>query len=141
MNKKLLSNHWFWFIIVFSFYTIYDIYDHIARPGSVFEEHWMEWTLFSILSQLSLFLILFGSVWVIQKIVKRPFFLIDFVGITLAVVWHVYIAGPLINQLTFPYTTLTFFFHPILPGILIGVYVVIRTMLFLVHKGLKKSSE
>ena len=141
MNKKLLSNHWFWLISVFSIYTIYDIYDHIARPGSVFEEYPLQWSLFSILSQLSIFLILFGSIWIMEKIVKRPFFLIDFAGIILAVAWHVYIAGPIINQLLFPFAPLTFFFHPILPGILIGVYMVIRGILFLRKKLRKNSSE
>lgn len=140
MNKKLISNHWFWFITVFSIYTIYDIYDHISRPGSVFEDHPLQWSLFSILSQLSAFLMLFGSIWMIEKITKKPFFLIDFVGMTLAVVWHVYIAGPMINQFIFPYAPLTFFFHPLLPGILISVSIVIRGILFLGKKLHKNPS-
>ena len=141
MNKKILLNHWVWFVFILTVYTLYDIYDHVARVGSVFEEHPWEWALFSLTSQFVVFLVIFVIKFLLDKLSGRPNIITDSIAIGAGITAHVYVFGSMINQVTFPYAELTFFFSFVLPGIFIGFYLIIRGILFLPQKRLRQPSS
>lgn len=141
MIKKRLSSHWFWFVTIISLYSAYDIYEHISRPESIFEEHFLAWTVFTIVSQIVFFCVLFGSLWLIKRLVGKDYVITDILGIVIPVATHVYFVGPIVNNLVFPYEELIFFFKPILPGLFIALYLLIRAVIYLLKKSSKTNEK
>ena len=141
MQKKILFNSWFWLFSILTIYTFYDIFEHISRPESVFAKYPMEWATFSLSSQIVLMGILLGSSFLFKKLFQKYDLIFDLAGILIGVLVHIFISGPFLHHWIFPYATLNFVFHPVIPSIVMALYLLIKFLLYLAEKSLEQSPK
>ena len=100
MNKLLSPSganfHWVVLSALLVIYTGYDIYEHISR-GDIFAEYPLRWAIFSLASVTSILTIAIVSSVLLKKATSE--IVASTLGITLAVLCHLTLSGPLWDQL------------------------------------------
>lgn len=115
-------------------FTLYDIYDHISRPGSSFEENSMRWIFFSLSSVVTIIGVMFLTAQLLQKMAKRFDVVTETLGLLFATVFHIYFSGPLYNRLFWSDEDLIFQFNLVPVLIICGIYLFLRLV---VYNGLR----
>lgn len=138
MNINLQS-HWLWFFIVLTLYSVYDYIEHISRSGQVFETHPIRWLLFSLFSLVAIILIIYGTHLLTFKLLQRTSLILESFAVAVGVIAHVYITGPLNNFLFWPESKLHFFSSWPIVALLIGVFLAVRLILYLINYFFIKS--
>lgn len=115
-------------------YSVYDYFEHITRPGSVFEEHPFYWLAFTLGVLFSLVLVCYPTKYGLEKLLKRKSLLIELGAVGVWFVSYVTFLGPLVDKLLWPFNELYFSFQSLPFAILMTVYLVARIIINLVMK-------
>lgn len=132
MIKKLLKYPVTYLMALVVVYSIYDYFEHIGRRGSTFEEHPWHWLALNIAAISSLILVVLLIKMAIQKIINQKNLIIEVIAIGIWLSLYIYIIGPLINTLFWPFDHLYFSFN-FGPFIIVLVgYFILRLLINLV---------
>ena len=125
---KILNKYWFWFSLVVILYSSYDYFEHISREGSTFEKNPFAWFLFSGGATFLLLAFVLLSKRLIEKITQKENLLFEVVAIGGWIILHVYLFGPLLIKLFWPFSEITFYFNISGFIILLGIYYIFRVI-------------
>ncbi len=132
--KQLFKKYWFWFVSVVMLYSIYDYFEHILRPESVFEELWLDWLLFNIGAIGSLLLIVLGVKNLLEAVLKKQSLLFELTAIAIWIVLYLNLFGPMLNTYIWPPQDLFFRFQFSSFFVILTIYFVLRIIINLVRK-------
>ena len=130
MNKNSLN----YIAILVILYSIYDYFEHILRPGSIFEENPFYWLFFNIAAIGSLLGVAYGIKYFLEKVSKKKNLLFEVLGIASWLVLYLNLLGPIINKLFWPFNELLFSFSFGPFFIILTIFFIIRMMINLVLK-------
>lgn len=136
--RKYFKSYWFWFFVTLAVLGLLDYTDHITRDYSTFRDIYLKWFLFTVCSTGTICLSIYYLNLGLAKNFKTENLITQSVAITLAMLVHMYISGPIFNTLIFGYSFLDFKFN--LPVLLIGlcIFYIIR---ILTYAGIKISTN
>jgi hypothetical protein len=132
--KQLLKKYWFWFVSIVLLYSIFDYFEHILRPESVFEELWLDWLLFNIGAIGSLLLIVLGAKNLLEAVLKKQSLLFELTAIAIWIVLYLNLIGPMLNTYIWPPQDLFFQFQFSSFFVILTIYFVLRIIINLVRK-------
>ncbi|MEM6736586.1 MAG: hypothetical protein AAGC64_00715 [Bacteroidota bacterium] len=135
--KRYLYSHWFWFFVLFCFYNFYDFVEHINRAGSLFEQHPIDWFLFSFVSATTIGFIIYFTTNTL-RILKIPALISDLLAFSLAFCLYLNIIGPLWNNFFWPYDDLKLQMKVLTIGILLCIYIFYRILFIIIISLIKK---
>ncbi len=136
--KIRLQLHWLWFFVVLAAFTTYGYIEHINRFEAVFGIYPLKWLLFYLLSLIGVSVGVYGSHLLIKKILQRNSVILEIAAVIVGAAIYVYIAAPLFNFIFSPVSQLPF--PSILPFVvlLVGLFLVVRLVLYLILQFLLK---
>lgn len=132
--KQLFKKYWFWFVSVVLLYSIYDYFEHILRPESVFEKLWLDWLLFNIGAIGSLLLTVLGVKYLLEAVLKKQSLLFELTAIAIWIVLYLNLIGPVLNTYIWPPQDLFFQFQYSSFFVILTIYFVLRIIINLVRK-------
>lgn len=132
--KQLFKKYWFWFISVVLLYSIYDYFEHILRPESVFEELWLDWLFFNIGAIGSLLFVVLGVKYLLELVLKKQSLLFEITAIAIWLVLYLNLIGPMLNTYIWPPQDLFFQFQFSSFFVILTIYFVLRIIINLVRK-------
>lgn len=137
--RQAVKSYWFWFYVAIGLISVLDFVDHITRSYSNFRDIWPKWLLFTTCVTIAVCFWIYILNLLIVKLTKRENLLQQTVVITIALLLHQYVTGPVFDLLIFGSSTLMFSFN--LTALTIGllVFYVIRLVVFLLTR--KKSEN
>ena len=115
-------------------YSVYDYFEHIGRPGSIFEEHPYHWLFFTTGAVFTLFVVVYSCKYLIEKMFKKKSLLFEVLAVGIWATTYLTLLGPLVNSLFWPFDDLFFSFKLIPLTIILGGYSIIRVFINLIMK-------
>ncbi|NQX78316.1 hypothetical protein [Gilvibacter sp.] len=137
MLKKLLQSPINYLLFILVGYSVYDYFEHILRPNSIFEAHPWHWLTFNIAAVGSLVIMVLLIKKGFEVILKTKNLLFEVAAIGIWMVIYILALGPVIDATFWPFSDLSFKFSfgPVI--IILGAYFVVRVVINLVmRKGL-----
>ena len=127
--RKYPINYLFLIIIL---YSVYDYFEHILRPGSIFEEHPWYWLLFTTSAVASLIVVVLLIKRLLQKVFNKKNLLFEVIAIAIWIALYISVLGPGIDLFFWPFGELhfRFSFGPVV--IIPAAYFVIRIIINLI---------
>lgn len=107
-------------------YSVYDYFEHIGRSGSTFEEHPIQWLMFSTAAVLSFILVVLLVKKGVEKLTNQKLLVIEVFSIGIWLALYISFIGPLIDKLFWPYDDLYFSFR-------FGPFFIILTAYFVIR--------
>ncbi len=126
MRRYFLS-HWFWFFVFLISYSVYDYFNHISRPGTLFETYPTDWFLFSFVSTLTVAF----SIYFIANgllVIRVPSIVAEIIAFTLSFLIHLGLTGPIWDYYFWPHEELHFPLDTSAIGVLVAFYVAYRIL-------------
>lgn len=115
-------------------YTIYDYFEHILRPESIYEKKPIDWLFFTLGAVVTFIAITYSVKYLIEKALKMKSLLIELVSFGIWLFLYLKILGSLVNKLFWPHNQLhfSFSFGPFF--ILLTIFFVFRILINLITK-------
>lgn len=95
LQMNLARSHWAWLAATLMLWSVWDYYEHIARPGSPFEAAPGAWFGFTFASLTCLLVIARVTSWLIERFTPVPELPASTIGVLHAVAAHLVVTGPL----------------------------------------------
>lgn len=125
--NKPPKTHWTWYYAFVLVLTMLDYLNHISQANSDFALDKTGWALFSLAAAIALCLVTGLTHRILSHMpMPRLTMLYEGLAVLSGVLFHVYIGGPVFNQLFFSQTPLAFSFNWLVAGGLLGMYYLIR---------------
>ncbi|MFZ6010441.1 MAG: hypothetical protein ACOYXT_08820 [Bacteroidota bacterium] len=128
--KIKLNSYWLWYFVALTALSLVDFAEHITRTDTYFFERKWSWLLFCLASGWSLILAIATVNYGLTKLFKRQHLILESASIVAGMFVHIYITGPLNNELFFSDSQLNFFFNATALAIGLTLFYVIRLIIF-----------
>ena len=138
--KINLRSYWFWFYSIIIVLSGIDYLDHISREGSQFAHHKLEWLFFTIASTLTICLATYLFNYLLSKAFKRTNIAFESIAISLSIVLHVLLSGPIFNKLLFQYIGLHFYFNIMTLIVGLTLFYIIRIIIYFASRPRTKTT-
>lgn len=120
---------------------MFDFADHVTRNETYFRDVWFRWLLFTICSTLAVYGWLYTLNVLTVRLTKHENLIQQTVVIFIALLLHQYVSGPLFDWIISGQSTLSFTFNATILIIFLGIFYVIRLILFFLTRRTKVSTN
>lgn len=134
MLKTLFKSSWFYLFLIVFIFSLYDYFEHISRPESIFETYALDWAFFCLAAVISLFLSMYFLSEFLKRIFRKDWLMFEALALGIWLTAYIYLLGPLFNKTFWPHSDLQFRFKPTAIFIILGIYFLTRFIIGLIIK-------
>lgn len=132
--KINFRSYWFWFYSALVVLSGFDYFNHISFTQSKFSQHKLDWFFFTIASTLTICFAVYFFNHLFLKIYKKTNIVFESIAISLSIIVHVLLSGPIFNKFLFQYTILHFYFNVITLIVALMLFYLIRLIIYFARK-------
>jgi hypothetical protein len=132
MHSSKSQSYWRWFYIILCVISAADYIEHISRKG-IFFENKGGWLLFTFSSTAALIGVTAIVNTLFVKVFKAENVFLQSGAIASGIACHTILTGPIFNQLFFPQSILSFYWNWITLVVVLGIFFVIRVLVYVLE--------